>query len=273
MIEKSELNLPQVDELRAFLTSLNLNYPEGTTGVPDDPAETISGLAFFPGGSGRWVEKSGERAPKTIPKEGIMVLGNNWGTVQDFMKCRKMGEEPRSYGTWPNLVRTLRRADIPLERCFFTNAYMGLMEGESNLDSFPNTDDQDGDFVNACREFFHYQLRIQQPSLIIGLGSNVREFLARSSDELGDAWPKGGNFNELDKNQKAVLSGVGFQDAFDNLRVNAVLLTHPSMPNQWRRSWKGVEGQEYRGRDAEVAMAKFAWSKATERPVRVGYHL
>jgi hypothetical protein len=96
------------------------------------PAEKIAGTAFFPGGSGLYRK---DRDPATIRFSvgGVMILGHNFDSEFGFQESVRRGKEKLTRGTWGPLLRLLKEAHVPVDRCFFTNAYMGLCEGDDSL--------------------------------------------------------------------------------------------------------------------------------------------
>jgi uracil-DNA glycosylase len=78
----------------------------------------------------------------------------------------------------------LKDADVPVDRCFFTNAFMGLCEGRDNKKYAGRTDQR---FRTACLNFLSHQIHIQRPRLIVTLGRFVPPLLAYASSDL-KAW-------------------------------------------------------------------------------------
>ena len=108
-----------------------------------------------------------------MPVGGVMVVGQDFDTYASFNESLAKGgevlfdEEERSTSssaTWRTLMELLPRFHIPLERCFFTNAYMGLRKDGSPTGRFIGS--RDPDFTARCRMFFRKQLVAQRPRLI-----------------------------------------------------------------------------------------------------------
>jgi hypothetical protein len=137
-----------------------------------------------------------------------------------------------------------------MDRCFFTNAYMGLRRGEGTTGRFPGSLDKG--FVDRCRRFLLRQLDAQQPWVILTLGTWVPSFLSALSPELAK-WERVGSIRDLDAAGPLVHGAVfGTREP---LRCTVAALTHPSLrgSNVGRRSYAGV-----RGHDAEMAMLRDA---------------
>lgn len=147
-------------------------YPDGVKPVP----KMLSGTAFFPGGSGLWLGESGSwNTPSDrpdMPIGKVMILGHNFDSEGGYKYTESMkGQHELESHTWWNLRPLLREVDIPLEDCFFTNAFMGLKEGEDNTGEFPGVNDLG--FVQRCQSFLDKQIEVQKPRLILTLGSWV----------------------------------------------------------------------------------------------------
>ncbi len=71
-----------------------------------------------------------------MPVGGVMVLGHDFYSEAGFRRFAKRGESTKG-PTWRNLLALLARVGIGPERCFFTNAYMGLRAGSRNTGRFP----------------------------------------------------------------------------------------------------------------------------------------
>lgn len=222
-------------------------YPEGVV----RPDGHIPGTAFFPGGSGLWMPNGLTRPP--MPTGGVMVLGHDFHSETGFKASLAQGtefpERPangyRVPATWIALRRLLDEARVPLERCFFTNAYMGLREGHGNTGPFPGA--RDPAFVARCRRFFLRQLDAQQPAVILSLGIWVPRFLAPLSSQL-DQWSRAKRMKDLD-DAGPIVHNVSFSGS--RLSCTVAALTHPSLrgPNVRRRRYDGATGHE-----AEIAL-------------------
>jgi uracil-DNA glycosylase len=185
-----------------------------------------------------------------MPVGGVMILGHDFHSEDGFEKSLALGTEvpPRGAGrvgpTWDNLLRLLDEATIPRDRCFYTNAYMGL------TGRFPGS--LDPGFVERCRGFLRRQLAAQRPNLILTLGAWVPAFIAPLSPDLG-GWSHARSLAEVDR-----VGGLVARVRFDDVGMqpcNVVALTHPSLrgPNVVRRRFRELTGHE-----AELAMVREA---------------
>lgn len=153
-------------------------YVGGMVEIPD----RLPGLAFCPGGHGLW------KAPGIVEKPpapigGVMVLGNNFQCVANSQSLLGKGkEDPQRDATWRSLLALMQSVDLDPERCFYTNAFMGLVDGDDPTHSVPGM--RDAGFVNRCRSFFLIQLQVLQPKVILALGTKVPAFLSPLSDDL-----------------------------------------------------------------------------------------
>lgn len=228
-------------------------YPDH---VLPTPVVRITGRAFFPGGSGLWWTQRNQPLPP-MPVGGVMVLGHNWGPLkgpEGFEERLELGEERRTSPTWGPLIKLLTACDLKPEWCFFTNAYMGLLDdnGEA-VTPFPGA--QDTGFERRCQDFLLLQLRIQQPHLLLTLGKQVPPFLAPLTPELKAAWTGKPRFPDLDAAECALMYPVQFPDVPHPTAV--VALTHAALRgSNVHRRWYG----DKRGDAAELALIGAALS-------------
>ena len=233
-----------VQTLFASIEKSVVPYPPGVEAVP----EQILGTSFFPGGTGLWFGDSNV-IPK-MPIHGVMVLGHDFHSVDGYKWARQHVVENLNNPTWRNVRALLALAEIPLQQCFFTNVYMGLRQGEATTGRFPGA--ASPAFVQRCRDFFLMQIRLQQPALVLALGSHVPPFLATLAPQLS-SWASPGGFRQRDADRTSLQANVQFVDECQPCVVASVL--HPSLrpSNVRRRSWQGLVGNE-----AEVALVKEA---------------
>jgi hypothetical protein len=121
--------------------------------------------AFFPAGTGIIYHGKSQRS---LPKEGVMCLAHNFGTVKYYNSLKKRGGESLKTYTWGHLLPFLKDCKIPTETCFFTNALMGVMEAKSNLETVGGHEGEE--FRKGCLAVFHASLSLQRPSLVLALG-------------------------------------------------------------------------------------------------------
>ncbi len=228
------------DELRARLGEVE-PYPTDVCAVP----QPLPYSAFFPGGAGVILGEDGSKPP--FPFGQVMIVGHNFYNLAGFEKMQMRQARDAGTPTWRNLTATLKRADIALESCFFTNAYQGLMETTSSMGAFPGA--RDADFVERCRAFFRVQLSVCQPRLVLTLGVHVPPFLAPLSDDLGAKWrgeKKPLTFAQIDENGGGLIQ-TGVRDAEGKERkLTFVAMTHPAQqwPNVRRRRYGNLESLE-----------------------------
>jgi len=219
----------------------NETYPEGVVPLFD----RIEGTSFFPGGDGLWKY---ENDITDIRIGGIMVIGHNFDNVSGFKKSLALGSESLACPTWKNLRILFQEANIDLTSCYFTNAYMGLMNSQSNIGVFPGS--KSSSFRKQCLDFLEYQISIQQPQTIITLGRFVPPLLAQLSIDL-DQWKKVKSFNDLDQAEIQIIKHAHFCE--NQVISNIVTLTHPANRhlNIQKRKYKNLNGN-----DAELAMLR-----------------
>ncbi len=170
-----------------------IRYPAGIEPVPFP----IEGPAFFPGGSGLIAGRAdgGLGVGPGLPVGGIMVLAHNYGTRADHRRYARRQGEAASIMTWRGLLKLLRETAIALEECFFTNAFVGLLDAASNVGS--PLGHRDPAFREACRVLLGHQVALQRPRLILSLGRFVPNFLAPLSPGLA-GWQDTATFRAID---------------------------------------------------------------------------
>ena len=225
-------------------------YPDGVVPVPG----RLPGTAFFPGGAGLWMPDGGGD-PATdlppMPTGGVMVLGHDFYSEAGFARfVARRGESTRG-PTWRNLLSLLGRAGVSPERCFFTNAYMGLRAGSANTGRFPGA--RDGGFVERCRAFLAEQLRAQMPGVVLTLGSHVPAVISPLSPQLRP-WEDRKGIAQLDALGLPLVEGATFHGVA-GLRTTVVALVHPSLRQAAvrRRRYGDLTGDA-----AELAMLRDA---------------
>ncbi len=201
-----------------------LRHPDGILPVP----QVIPGPAFFP--DGRGLVANDRSLGITLPVGGVMVLGHNYGTVADHRTYTAARGEIEGSPTWIGLRKLLQGSGIPLDRCFFTNAYVGLLDRPSGIGPHPGHRDQD--FLEGCRQILVTQILLQRPRLILVLGRFVPSFLSGMAPTLAD-WKRTRTFARLDAAGPLRRADFGGHEAI------VAVLTHTSMrgSNVHRRSY------------------------------------
>lgn len=219
------------------------DYPVGMMPVP----EPIPGLAFFPGGYGLIGARSGAPLPP-FPTGGVMVLGQDFHTVDCYRNSLHRGGEPMSMPTWRELLALLTQAGIDPSSVFCTNFYMGLRDSDRATGPCPGR--RDSRYVNWCAHFFLQQLEAQRPRLVLVLGKEALPHLARLSPELR-SFLGCTTFKSIDSSPGGPLRRNVTFDGLDEFHTNLVVLTHPSLrpANIRRRFYQGLSGH-----DAELQM-------------------
>lgn len=194
----------------------------------------VRGVAFFPGGKGTYENDD------TLSNKDIMILGQDFGTVDSFKKVlERNSKDIESDATWRPLLAFLKKVGIHPSRCFYTNVIIGVRKTGEIIGKAPAFKDEG--FIKQCQEFFLYQLEIQKPKIILVLGKQVAQFLSPLFDEKDLYGWKRSTIKSLDTDGKAVISKATFKNKIES---TLVLLTHPSMPNAHRRQFGHVKGKE-----------------------------
>jgi hypothetical protein len=181
--------------------------------------------AFFPGGNGLY---DGVKATGCLKRHSL-VLGSNFGCLDGFLSPdgRLRCNDERANQTWTPMLKLLGAAGIDRTECFFTNAWPFLHSGTSNLGPIALWL-RNSRLSEDCKRFFLQTIAIVQPNLVIALGTGPADLLSR-------VWPR-----ELSGWRNCKISNM---DDFPLQEVSigerllvCTAITHPSMPNSWRRS-------------------------------------
>ena len=168
-----------------------------------------------------------------------MVLGHDFHNVAGYNKAKHNVKENLRSPTWRNLIKFLDDTSIDLRHCFFTNVFMGLRQGVAVTGPFPGRSSPE--FVARCQEFFLRQVALQQPKIVLALGTHVPKFLAPLSRQL-TCWKSPADFRGRDANNLALIANVKFHRAPQ--RCVVVSIVHPSFHDQnvRLRHWRGRVG-------------------------------
>jgi len=236
---------------RGFIrtTSRTQRLPRWRASDTHDPA--WHGL--LPGRS-RHLEPPANRKRASPARWGIMVVGHNFDSEAGFARSHLRPGENMRGPTWRNLLAFLRSVNIAPEQCFFTNAYVGLVAGNSAVGAFPGA--RDPAFVRWCQRFLLKQFELMRPQLVLTLGSYAPQFLAHLSPELHTAWLRVSQLKSLDQQGTGLVYPVTIEGMPHP--AAAVALTHPAYrPLNVRIRRYG----EFEGEAAEQAMVCDAMTK------------
>lgn len=219
------------EQLWRDMRSTVFPFPSGVADVP----EPIRGTAFFPGGLGLWLEENNPTAQ--FPTQQIIVVGQDFNSVGAYERAREIGTEVDASAAWRGLRELFLASGVSLDRCFFTNLYMGLRDGGRETGKFPGA--RDKSFVHRCVTFFNRQLVVARPKLILILGLEPFQVLAHAL------------FSMRAPKTLSECAGIYHPVSLVHGSATVVALTHPSVyhANVWRRKYAGLAGM-----DAEKAM-------------------
>jgi len=236
----------------------------------------LPGLGFFPGGDGLW-KLLGTTKPVDRSAKPVMLVGSTFGTAVEFRSLTFEEDRFAANKTWSILLDLLRRAEVPCERCFFTNAYPGLLcdlvsnpgekkgKGKNVVKLAPAQLDQA--FVNQCRAFFLEQVQHIQPRLILFLGLYgpyvLGEELIRQSGWapfLHSGTGKIDRFREVDAAGLSLVNGL-FVPGVGH-PVSLAILLHPS--NRGRNLHLRAALGESGSSDPEVSFLNQIYCRAVE---------
>ena len=220
------------------------------------PVPKMLQLGFFPGGNGIIKSDKTFDPNNSIEDKEIIIVGNNFGTVHDYWKCEPRNEEDvDKVPTWKNLLPLLIKSNIKIEKCFYTNVYMGLIGSselikKGNMGACPGSSNPD--FVKKCRDFFYLQLEfLPKIKLAIVLGKHAPKLLMEIIPEL-KVWKN--TFNKIDKLEKQIIPICNPNDK--GKKIIFVILTHPSyIINRKLRRYNNIINKE---KNIEVEILKDA---------------
>jgi hypothetical protein len=152
-----------------------IRYLKGIVACPGEYC-AIRGQSFFPGGRGH--------TGTDLPIGGTMYLGHNFDKVSGYQDSVRRGIEENL--TWRK-IRERVLPVLPEHQIWFTNYFMGLQEGPSNVGELARTEGFE-QFERDCWEFFCLQVVLQQPRKIAVLGSAVVSVLGGPARLNIPAW-------------------------------------------------------------------------------------
>ena len=214
------------EELKALLSSL----PDCATVARLDCR--LSGFpSFFPGGPGF--------CGSEVPVGGVMFIGNNFGTIEQYeaLPSTVCEFEPditnrtRNQTWWCLWNLVLRECGIPIERCFFTNAYLGAIVTDPERAAKGKKTKNVGalnaerDYRNACVDALAEQVRIAEPRLVILLGGHAPKVFAQAFPQFGP-FARGG----VAAMQERQPVGGHALALTTELHAHVLVLQHPSNP-------------------------------------------
>ena len=214
------------EELKALLAGL----PDCATVAPLDCR--LSGFpSFFPGGPGF--------CGSEFPVGGVMFIGNNFGTIEqyDALPSTVREFEPEvtkrtENKTWWDLwYLVLPESGIPIERCFFTNAYLGAIVTDPERAAKGKKTRNVGAlraeraYRSACICALAGQVRIAEPHLIVLMGGHAPKAFAQAFPQFGP-FAKGG----VAAMQRRQPIGGNALALAPELRARVLVLQHPSNP-------------------------------------------
>ncbi|WP_295654816.1 hypothetical protein [uncultured Mucilaginibacter sp.] len=169
---------------------------------------------FFPVGNGILTEdlKNGrvDTSCLEIGKNGIMVLGNDFGTLTYVKKYSDRVGETDSI-TINNLCKN---TDLDCNKTFFTNFYLGVRDDETHGSAKMTfrAVALKKDYKALCLDFFITQLDLVKPKAIICLGQDVKNALLSSMDSFTQWGSKSTSLKKLYESNKYIIKNeVGKQ--------------------------------------------------------------
>lgn len=226
-------------QLRVALDQIH--YPEGMiscskaleiAGITSahDGHSVIHGQSFFPGGKGH--QRDG------LPTGGVMYLGNYFDKAKGFIDSVQRGREENL--TW-RCIRTAVFPHIPEENVWFTNYFMGVSIGNTNIGAIERTEGFQA-YEEDCWRFLNLQVSVQRPSVIAALGRNVVQPLGAQNRLNIPSWhiDSGDSYQAL----RFKVHEVSFCHGGERIPTKIVAVYHPSYG-------RGAQKLREIGRDAE----------------------
>ena len=142
---------------------------------------------FFPLGSGILADNKCKIDIASIDEGGLMVLGNDFGTVT-YIETKCKNKRENNSKTINNLLGKDNGIGIGIglntNKTFFTNFYLGLRDDKSHQGTTmtKRIKNLEQDYKDLCKDFFIIQLEKINPKTIICLGVEVGQTLSEYFD-------------------------------------------------------------------------------------------
>ena len=135
----------------------------------------ILDFGFFPLGSGLLADNKSQINKASLEEDGIMILGNDFGTVTYLETKCKNNRENNS-----KTISNLLSLGLNLDTTFFTNFYLGLRDDKLHKGTTmtKRVKKLEQDYKDLCYNFFSIQLEMINPKTIICLGAEVGQTLS-----------------------------------------------------------------------------------------------
>ena len=178
-----------VDRFRQTLDQLE-RYPRGVVKIP----QPVDGTAFFAAGPGLYCDQPPSIAGfPPFPVGKTVFVGNNLDADGPYRERLASGvahgDRCHPMRTWRGLYQLLDAAELDPHDCFFTNAYVGLVEGDKPTGRFPGASDPG--FSAWCEDFLRLQIVTMKPAVLATIGADAATFrLARLTPDLAE-WKHG----------------------------------------------------------------------------------
>ncbi len=150
------------------------------------PIPSMKKIGFFPGGNGMW------NGQGTLAEKDVLILGQDFNNETAYLKFEEddqRSEDPlsRKNATWWNLRALLGALHIELDRCFFSNVFMGMRSGsQSATGACPGISNTA--YYQSNIAFLKVQIAAIQPNLILLLGEQPVRALQAGFPEILTDW-------------------------------------------------------------------------------------
>lgn len=181
-------------------------------------------FGFFPLGSGILAENNNLITKASIVDDGIMVLGNDFGTVTYLKTKCKNNREDNS-----KTITNLLSLGLNLETTFFTNFYLGLRDDKlyQGTSMTNRVKKLEQDYKDLCYNFFKIQLELINPKVVICLGAEVGQTLSEYSDLFETFSKKKNTITNLYSDNSTTDYIINVDDNYLGNR-KFILIPHPS---------------------------------------------
>ncbi len=190
-------------------------------------------FGFFPLGSGILADKKSQISKASIEDDGIMILGNDFGTVTYLETKCKNNRENNS-----KTISNLLGLGLNLETTFFTNFYLGLRDDKQHRGTSmtKRVKQLEQDYKDICYNFFNVQLEMINPKTIICLGAEIGQTLSEYSDLFKTFSKKYGSITNLYADNLKEDYIINIDDHYFGKR-KFILIPHPSFGHiNWERN-------------------------------------
>jgi hypothetical protein len=188
-------------------------------------------FGFFPLGSGKLVNQDMALIKNAeIIEGGILFLGNDFGTIRDYLKnnATTLTEKKTGNQTVAKILKYFRDNNIEnkIDHCFFSNIHLGLRIQGGQM---TRIDKLEPDYIKLCAEFLVDCIVKIKPKLIVAMGKETMSSMQYIFPELPIIWgmPNSYVFKDLEQDTNNILVDL----SINKHNTKVLCMQHISMAN------------------------------------------